>query len=166
MSKTSTPIVQNSDLQKWSKWQFWGLQFDQNWFHVKYEWQINHEISTLCSLTFRVRQGLQKYLIHEIFWKIESEILCLFQRRFSGSRMIWRMAGTVIPNTNFFWWSSFELLESSMPASTKMSDLTEVLGMFRYNFTFFGLNAGVFQVFMASQALDSWWFSSKSLEKR
>ena len=35
-------------LLKWSKWQFWGfLKNDQNWFHVKSEWQKNLEIFTL-----------------------------------------------------------------------------------------------------------------------
>ena len=42
------PSVLNSELFKWWKWLFFGLQNDQNWFHVKYEWQNNHEISTLC----------------------------------------------------------------------------------------------------------------------
>ena len=26
----------NSELLKWSKWQFFGLQYDENWFHVKF----------------------------------------------------------------------------------------------------------------------------------
>ena len=43
------PKIKNSELQKWSRWQFFGLQNDQNLFHVKSEWQKNPETSTLCS---------------------------------------------------------------------------------------------------------------------
>ena len=46
MSKIAT--IQNSELLKWSKWQFLGLQNDQNLFYVKSEWQKSPEISTLC----------------------------------------------------------------------------------------------------------------------
>ena len=45
--------IQNSELFIWSKWQFWELHNDQNWFHVKSEWQKNPEIFTLC-----IRRGL------------------------------------------------------------------------------------------------------------
>ena len=42
-------IAKNSKFRaaKMSKWQFLGLQIDQNWFHVKSDWQKNLEISTL-----------------------------------------------------------------------------------------------------------------------
>ena len=29
------PKIQNSEVSNWLKWQFWGLQNNQNWFHVK-----------------------------------------------------------------------------------------------------------------------------------
>ena len=35
------PKIQNSEVLKWSKWQFLGLQNDPNWFHVKSKRQIN-----------------------------------------------------------------------------------------------------------------------------
>ena len=35
------PNIQNSELLKWSKWQFLGLLNNQNWFHVKSKWQNN-----------------------------------------------------------------------------------------------------------------------------
>ena len=38
------PQIQNSELFMWSKWQFLELQNDQNWFHVKFEWQKNLKI--------------------------------------------------------------------------------------------------------------------------
>ena len=41
------PEIQNSELLKWSKGKFFGLQNDQNWFHVQSDWQKNPEISTL-----------------------------------------------------------------------------------------------------------------------
>ena len=46
MSKTVTLTI--LELLKWAKWQFLGLHKDQNWFHIKFEWQKNPEISTLC----------------------------------------------------------------------------------------------------------------------
>ena len=41
------PNIQNSELLKWSKWLFLGFQNDQNWFHIKFQWQKNLESSTL-----------------------------------------------------------------------------------------------------------------------
>ena len=46
MSKV--PKNWNSELLKWSKWQFLELQNDKNWFHVKSGWQKNPENSTFC----------------------------------------------------------------------------------------------------------------------
>ena len=37
-----------SKILKRSKWQFFELQNDKNWFHVNSEWQKNPENSTLC----------------------------------------------------------------------------------------------------------------------
>ena len=47
------------------KWTVFGLQNDQNWFHVKSEWQKNHAISTLCIPKVPIR--LQRSVFAEIF---------------------------------------------------------------------------------------------------
>ena len=39
---------QNSELVIMFKWQMYHFISTQNWFHVKYEWLKNYEISTLC----------------------------------------------------------------------------------------------------------------------
>ena len=44
---SKNPKNVNSELSKGSKWQFLGLQNDQNQFHVKSEWQNYPVISTL-----------------------------------------------------------------------------------------------------------------------
>ena len=59
------PKILNWELLKCSKWQFLGLQNDQNWFHVKSEWQKNHAISTLCIPKVPIR--LQRSVFAEIF---------------------------------------------------------------------------------------------------
>ena len=47
-------ILKNSKFTvvfKWSKLKMavFGLPNDQNWFHIKFEWKKNPEISTLCT---------------------------------------------------------------------------------------------------------------------
>ena len=66
--------IKNSEPLKLQKWHFLNFYILQNWFHVKFEWQKNAEISTLL-FVFSFLAGMWFNLV-EFFVEFHSWLPC------------------------------------------------------------------------------------------
>ena len=54
--------IQNSELHIWAKWQFLGLQNDQNWFHARFGLEKNRKFPH-CVFSFRLSRSVHLWTI-------------------------------------------------------------------------------------------------------